>query len=387
MVDLVADQLDAAAFAVRRQRGQVVRGQHGAGRVGGAGDDQAVDAPVNLAELLQHRHGRLVPGLRAARQLDDLAAQRREDVAVAGVAGAGHRDAVADVEGREEREQEAAGRARGHDHVVRGDGQAVGVAVVRGDAGPQLGQAERDGVAEHVALQRVGGRQADGPGCGGGGLAGREVDQVAVGALPLACGGPDVHDVEGRNRGAGGLVQGRGGSAHASDPTAEHRPLIAVPGARAAPVRLSHRSGDHRPPAWRSFPRRRAARCRCGGATRRAGSSPTAGTRRRGPRPGPGRCPPPTAPGHPWRPPRRRRGAGSPRAARPRPPRRSRRRPAGGCRGSCRRRRPPSPRRRRSTPAVAAAPAFPWRRRSAHRPAGSAAAEGRPGSPGHRSGS
>ena len=208
VVDLVADQLDPGALAVGRQRGQLVRRQHGARRVGRAGDDQ----PVDPVEVLQHRDGGLVAGLRAARQLDDLAAQRREDVAVAGIAGAGHRDAVADVEGREEGEQEAAGRAGGQHHVVRGDRQAVGVAVVRGDAGPQLGQPQRDGVAEHVALQRVGGRAADGPGRGRGGLAGGEVDQVAVGALPLARGGPDVHDVEGRDRRAGGLVQS--GSTH-----------------------------------------------------------------------------------------------------------------------------------------------------------------------------
>ena len=102
--------------------------------------------------------------------------------------------------------------------VVTTTSSAVDVEAVRcgrsapAIAGPQLGDAERDGVAEHVALQRGRPpRRARAAGAGRGRLAGGEVDQVAVGALPLAGGGPDVHDVEGRDRRAGGLVQGRDG--------------------------------------------------------------------------------------------------------------------------------------------------------------------------------
>src|SRR5207344_1699463 len=62
-----------------------------------------------------------------------------------------------------------------------------------------------------------------------------EVDQVAVGALPLARGGPDVHDVEGRDRGAGGLVQGRDGSAHPSTLEGGSRRSRKLPPSRASP--------------------------------------------------------------------------------------------------------------------------------------------------------
>jgi hypothetical protein len=157
-----------------------------------------------------------VARLGTARQLDDLAAQRREDVAVAGVAGAGHGDAIADVEGGEERQQEAARRSRGHDDLRGVDREPVGVAVVGRDAGAQLRDAERDGVAEDVTLQGSGRSRADGPGRRGRGLTGRQVDQVSVRALPLARGGPHVHDVEGRDGRAGGLGQGCDGPAHPS---------------------------------------------------------------------------------------------------------------------------------------------------------------------------
>ena len=43
VVDLVADQLDAGLLAVRRQRRQLGRQQHRAGRVGRAGDDEALE--------------------------------------------------------------------------------------------------------------------------------------------------------------------------------------------------------------------------------------------------------------------------------------------------------------------------------------------------------
>ena len=117
VVDLVADQLHLLGLAPPGQRGELARQQHRAGRVGRAGDDQPLEAVlrVELGDLLD---GRLEPGLRAGRDLDDLDAERGEHVAVAGVAGPGHRDLVADLERRQERQQEPAAAAGGHDDLV-----------------------------------------------------------------------------------------------------------------------------------------------------------------------------------------------------------------------------------------------------------------------------
>ena len=164
VVDLVADELHAVVRAPVRERGQLGGVEHGAGRVGRAGDHQPLH---RLVEGLEHRDRGLVAGLRPARQLDDLAAQRREDVAVAGVAGAGHGHAVARVERREEGQQEAAGAAGGHHDVLGGDVEAVGAAVVPGDRGAQRRDAQRDGVAEHLGRPTPSPRpRAPAPGAG-----------------------------------------------------------------------------------------------------------------------------------------------------------------------------------------------------------------------------
>ena len=84
VVDLVGDQLDAVLLAPRGQRRELRREQHGAGRVGRAGDDEPLEVG-DPGDLLDRR---LEPGLRAGRELDHLAAERGEDVAVAGVARA-----------------------------------------------------------------------------------------------------------------------------------------------------------------------------------------------------------------------------------------------------------------------------------------------------------
>lgn len=70
---------------------------HRARRVGGAREDEALERRRGMRSvgLYDRRHVSLGEGLA---DLDDVAAERREDVPVGRVAGADERDAVADVE-------------------------------------------------------------------------------------------------------------------------------------------------------------------------------------------------------------------------------------------------------------------------------------------------
>ena len=158
--------------------------------------------------LLQLLDGGLEPGVGAGSDLDDLAPERGEHVAVARVARPRDRHPVAHVERREERQQEAAARAGGHHDVVGGHVDPVAAAVVVGDRRPQLDDPDRRRVAERVARAE----QADRLGvdrrrCAGARLARQQVDQVAVGALPLGRQRQQVHHVERRHVGAVGRGQ------------------------------------------------------------------------------------------------------------------------------------------------------------------------------------
>ena len=103
VIDLVADQPNTRLRAPRRDRRQLVGWDHGAGRIGRARHDHALHGRI---ELREHLRGRLEPGLGSARDLDDLTAERRQDVAVTRISGARDRDAVTDVEAGQERQQE-----------------------------------------------------------------------------------------------------------------------------------------------------------------------------------------------------------------------------------------------------------------------------------------
>ena len=198
VVDLVADQPHAGVVTPYSDGGQLGGRYDGAGRVGRAGDDHARYRGI---ERLEHRDGRLEPGLGAARDLDHLAAQRGEDVAVTGITRAGDRHPVTDVEAGQERQQESTGGSGGEHHLVDADLDAV-LAVRRGDLGAQLGKAERDGVAELAMVQRGDGGVAHRRRCPGTGLPGGQVDQVAVCALAFGRGQPHVHDVKWRDSGS-----------------------------------------------------------------------------------------------------------------------------------------------------------------------------------------
>ena len=152
VVDLVADQPDAFRLAPRSDRREFLGWNHRPGRVGGARHDHALHRRIQVGE---HLGRRLEPGIRSAGHLDDLTAQRRQDVAVAGIAGAGDGHSVADVEARKERQQESTARPGGDHDLVGVDDEPVAFLVGACDRGTQLGDAQRHGVAENGVVQRV----------------------------------------------------------------------------------------------------------------------------------------------------------------------------------------------------------------------------------------
>ena len=185
MIHLVADQPNSLGITPARDGGQLCRLDHRAGWISRAGHDDALHGRTELGE---HLHGRLEPGLRSALDLDHLTAQCGEDVAIAGIAGTGDCHPISGIEARQEGEQEATRGAGGQHDVVDGDGEAVFVRVGIGDRLPKFGNAQGDGVAQLVGLQRLHCGSPDGSGCSGTRLAGRQIHQVAVGALPLGGG-------------------------------------------------------------------------------------------------------------------------------------------------------------------------------------------------------
>ena len=78
VIDLVGDQADAALGAVARERGERGAVEHRPGGIGGARDDQPVEAALGV----EQRGRRLEPGLRPGRDADRLDAERGKDVPV-----------------------------------------------------------------------------------------------------------------------------------------------------------------------------------------------------------------------------------------------------------------------------------------------------------------
>ena len=66
-----------------------------------------------------------------------LAAERRQDVAIGWIAGHRDRHPVAGIEQRQERQDEAAGRAGGHDDTACIERQSVCLAIILCNARPQ----------------------------------------------------------------------------------------------------------------------------------------------------------------------------------------------------------------------------------------------------------
>ena len=122
-------------MAQHRARRIARRGQHETGEV-----------------VRQVRRHRLVAVLGARLDAHRHEVERAQDLAVGGIARVAHADPVAGVEQRREGEQESARRARRDHHPGRVEIDAIGLAVVPGDPGPQRRQAEGDGVAERVGF-------------------------------------------------------------------------------------------------------------------------------------------------------------------------------------------------------------------------------------------
>jgi hypothetical protein len=165
-------------------------------------------AAVSVAVRGKQRLGRQCMA-RSRRGLNQhrLAAEGGEDVPIRRIARDGDGDAVARLEQRQERENEAAGRAGGHDHPPGIERQTIAVGIVSCDARPQRRNAERLGVLQPACRERGG--------CGGqrrprrwrGRLSHLHMDDVAAGRLDARGLRHHVHDDERRHVAAGGRQQ------------------------------------------------------------------------------------------------------------------------------------------------------------------------------------
>ena len=97
-----------------------------------------------------------------------LAAERGEDVAIGRIAGQRDRDAVARLEQREERQDEAGRRAGGDDDALGIDVDAVASAIVPRDARAQRRDAERSRYSRARPDVERGARRRDARSCGAG---------------------------------------------------------------------------------------------------------------------------------------------------------------------------------------------------------------------------
>src|SRR5215470_2359730 len=105
VIDFVGDEPDALALGGGDERGQRLRRHHGAGGIGGAGDEHALE---RRPAMRRHQHLRRDRPARRLRGLDPhrLAAERAEDMAIGRIARQRHRDAIAGLEQREKCENE-----------------------------------------------------------------------------------------------------------------------------------------------------------------------------------------------------------------------------------------------------------------------------------------
>ena len=138
---------------------------------------------------------------RRLRRLDHhrLAAERREDMAIRRIAGQRDRDAIARLEQREERQDEARRRAGGDDDARRVDGEAIRVSVVPRDARAQGRDAERLGIAKPAGRERGPRRRNGGCRRRRGRLPHFHVDDATAGGLDAGRGRHHVHHHECRN--------------------------------------------------------------------------------------------------------------------------------------------------------------------------------------------
>ena len=190
--------------AMPRQGLELLRLEHGPGRIGRAREHQAVDRRRHGGQLLDRERE---AGLRPEPEPDDLDAERPQDVLVRRERGLGHDHAVAGIEGGEEAEDEGAGCADRDRHLRGVDLEVVGRTIVRSDRPPQRRPAERFGVAERDPAERPPGRLEDRLRRAAAGLADLEMDHVLARGGACARRGQHVHRDERRDPGAPGDLQ------------------------------------------------------------------------------------------------------------------------------------------------------------------------------------
>ncbi len=136
VIDLVGDEPDPRAFRGVDEIAQRRIRHHGAGRVGGARDQHALER--RRAMRGEQHLGRDRPA-RRLRRLDRhrLAAERAEDVTIGRIARQRDRDPVAGLEQRQEGEHESGRRSGGDGDARRIDLDAVSFAVVPRNARAQ----------------------------------------------------------------------------------------------------------------------------------------------------------------------------------------------------------------------------------------------------------
>ena len=161
-------------------------------------------SPGRLLDLARGRHP--APG-GIGHDRDRLLPERGQDVAIAGVAWCGQGHPRALVEQRQEGQHEPGRRARRHHHPLRGDVDAVALAVVAGDALAQRRQPQGDRVAQRLAVERPLHRLDRGARRGRARLAHLHVDDLVALRLARRRGLHHVHDDERGHRAALGRLQ------------------------------------------------------------------------------------------------------------------------------------------------------------------------------------
>ena len=200
----VAHQPHVIGVAPAGDGGKLVRVQHGAGGVAGAGDDQALRARV---ELFQHPDRWLKPGVRPGLQHHRDHPQRGEDIYIRRIERRRHRHAVAGIERSEEGQRKCARRPHRHRDARARHVLAIPVPVMAAQAIAQGRNPEGFRVAHRPTLaQRRHCRRHGAGRCTGAGLADFHADDMRrthrQSCLPGVRRRDDVHDDEGRGEGA-----------------------------------------------------------------------------------------------------------------------------------------------------------------------------------------
>ena len=227
-----------ASWQWRAMRRELAGFDHGAGGIGRARDDQ----PVELARPADEIERRLEPLGRARRQFDRHEVERGEDVAIGGIARRRQRHAVARLERREKGEDEARRRAGRDDHARGVDRDAVARRIMPGDRLAQRRQAERVGIAEHVASSARRAASSTPLGAGVEGWPTSRWSDVGAGRRALVGGAQHVHDDERRDPAAPRDLETHGGARFCDRCAIDHAPAMpeARPRQGVNPVAIAH---------------------------------------------------------------------------------------------------------------------------------------------------